>query len=140
MRGAVTRALLGTVLGSVPGFLLPFAITTKFHVGPLTDAYAFALGVAMFASSLFVGVLQTNVLPILQRLKRVSREAFVGRVWLIGRQATLAAILLYGALAAAAVFYSVPWVVRHTVPAVISIAARVIVRLNRLMVCESFEV
>jgi len=104
-RGAVARALLGTLVGYLPGFLLPFAITTKIHVGPLTDAYAFALGIANFASALFVGVLQTNVLPILQQLKRVGRSAFVGRLWLIGRQATVASVLLYGALSIAAVVY-----------------------------------
>jgi peptidoglycan biosynthesis protein MviN/MurJ (putative lipid II flippase) len=93
------------LLGNLPGFLLPFAITTRMHVGHLTDAYSFALGIAMFASALFVTVLQLNVLPILQRMKRLGRMAFMGRARKIAIDATSVAALFYVALGTSAVLY-----------------------------------
>jgi len=75
------------------------------HVGHLTDAYSFALGVAMFASALFVGVLQTNALPILQRMKRLGRAAFRGRIRLITISATSVAALFYSAIGYVSVLY-----------------------------------
>ncbi len=105
LRRATGRALLGTLLGNIPGFLLPFAITARMHIGHLTDAYAFALGVAIFASGLFVTVLQTNVLPILQRMKELGRAAFLGRVRGISLQAIGISILLYAAIGLASLVY-----------------------------------
>lgn len=105
LQRATGRALIGTLVGNIPGFLLPFAITTRMHVGHLTDAYSFALGIAMFASALFVGVLQTNVLPILQRMKRLGRAAFLGRIRLITVKATSIAALFYIAIGYVSVLY-----------------------------------
>ncbi|HWY89760.1 MAG TPA: lipid II flippase MurJ [Solirubrobacteraceae bacterium] len=99
------RALIGTLVGNIPGFLLPFAIVARMHAGQLTDAYSFALGIAMFTSALFVTVLQMNVLPILQRMKRLGRMAFLGRIRRIAIHATGAAALSYGALGAGAIIY-----------------------------------
>jgi peptidoglycan biosynthesis protein MviN/MurJ (putative lipid II flippase) len=89
----------------VAGFGLPFAIAAKMHVGHLTDAYAFTLGVAVFASALFAGVLQTNVLPILQRMKRLGRAAFVGRVRRISGQAAGIAVVSYAAIGVVSIAY-----------------------------------
>jgi peptidoglycan biosynthesis protein MviN/MurJ (putative lipid II flippase) len=105
LRRATGRALLGTIVGNAPGFLLPFAIALRFHIGPLTDAYAFALGVATFASAIFVVVLQSNVLPILQRMKRFGRVAFVNRLRRITFASTAVATLLYAATASASIIY-----------------------------------
>ncbi len=104
-RRATARALAGTIIGNVPGFLLPFAIALRFHIGALTDAYAFSLGIALFASGLFVGVLQTNVLPILQHAKHSGREVFTRRLRAITTQATAVSVVLYFVIGAVAVAY-----------------------------------
>ncbi|HEX4436221.1 MAG TPA: hypothetical protein VH061_05440 [Solirubrobacteraceae bacterium] len=105
LRRATGRALLGTIVGNVPGFLLPFAIALHFHIGHLTDAYAFALGVALFASGVFTGVLQANVLPILQRMKRLGRTAFTKRLQAIILSSTGVSSLLYAVIAVGSVVY-----------------------------------
>jgi peptidoglycan biosynthesis protein MviN/MurJ (putative lipid II flippase) len=105
LQRATGRALVGTLLGNAPGFVLPFAIAAKMHVGSLTDAYAFALGVAAFASALFVGVLQMNALPILQRMKQFGRRAFLNRTATMAVGTTCAVTLFYFGLAVAAFFY-----------------------------------
>jgi peptidoglycan biosynthesis protein MviN/MurJ (putative lipid II flippase) len=105
LRRATGRALLGALLGNIPGFLLPFAITARMHVGHLTDAYAFALGVAILASGLFTGVLQTNVLPIVQRMKELGRAAFRGRLRRMVIQVVGISTLLYGAIGVASLLY-----------------------------------
>jgi len=106
VRRATGRALTGSLVGNVPGFLLPFAIALRFHVGTLTDAYAFSLGVALFASGLFVGVLQTNVLPVLQDTKRRGREAFVARLQRITIQAAVLSAAIYTLIGIASVVYA----------------------------------
>jgi peptidoglycan biosynthesis protein MviN/MurJ (putative lipid II flippase) len=105
MRRATGRALLGTFIGNAPGFLLPFAITARMHVGHLTDAYAFALGLAILASGLFTGVLQTNVLPIAQRMKDLGRAAFLGRLRGMSIQVVGISTLLYAAIGVASLAY-----------------------------------
>jgi peptidoglycan biosynthesis protein MviN/MurJ (putative lipid II flippase) len=75
------------------------------HVGSLTDAYSFALGVALFSSALFAGVLQANVLPILQRMKLLGRIAFLGRTRKITINATAVTGLFYALIAYASVLY-----------------------------------
>jgi peptidoglycan biosynthesis protein MviN/MurJ (putative lipid II flippase) len=105
LRRPTGRALVGTVVGNIPGFLLPFAIAVHFHIGHLTDAYAFSLGVAMFASGVFVGVLQANVLPILQRMKHLGRTAFIKRLQAITIGSTGIAGLFYAATGVGSVIY-----------------------------------
>jgi len=105
LRRATGRALIGTLLGLSPGFLLPFAITAHMHVGRLTDVYAFALGIALFVSMLFVTVLQTNVLPILQQMKHLGRAAFIGRLRRIVIQATYMSTLLYAIIGVISLVY-----------------------------------
>lgn len=105
LRRATGRALLGTIVGNAPGFLLPFAIAAHFQIGRLTDAYAFALGVAMFASGVFVVVLQSNVLPILQRMKHLGRTALVNRLQSITIASTGIASILYAIAAFASIIY-----------------------------------
>lgn len=105
LRRATGRALVGTVVGSIPGFILPFAIAVHFQVGRLTDAYAFALSVAVFASGVFTIVLQSNALPILQRMKPFGRTAFVKRLRAIAIGSTGAVTLLYALIAFASIFY-----------------------------------
>jgi peptidoglycan biosynthesis protein MviN/MurJ (putative lipid II flippase) len=105
LRRATGRAFLGTIAGNAPGFLLPFAIALRFHIGHLTDAYAFALGVALFASGVFTGVLQANALPILQRMKRLGRAAFVNRLRAILVSSTCIATLLYAVIAFGSIIY-----------------------------------
>jgi peptidoglycan biosynthesis protein MviN/MurJ (putative lipid II flippase) len=105
LRRPTGRALIGTLVGNIPGFLLPFAITARMHVGHLTDAYAFALGVALFASWFFVIVLQTNALPVFQRMKPLGREAYIGRVRRLALESSCVATLLYAVIGAASVVY-----------------------------------
>lgn len=105
LRRATGRALVGTIVGSIPGFILPFAIALHFHIGRLTDAYAFALSVAVFASGVFTVVLQSNVLPILQRMKHLGRTAFVKRLQTIAIGSTAVVTLLYVVIAGASIFY-----------------------------------
>lgn len=83
------RALLGTSIGSVPGFLVPFAVAKHFGIGRDSDAYVFALAIATFGLTLAFSVLEANVLPLarfyaakgsgpLRRFaKRSAAQAFV---------------------------------------------------------------
>ncbi len=104
-RRATGRALLGTVVGNIPGLILPFAIAVHFHIGRLTDAYAFALSISVFASGVFTGVLQANVLPILQRMKRIGRVAFLRRLQAITINSTCVVTLLYAVIAVGSLVY-----------------------------------
>jgi peptidoglycan biosynthesis protein MviN/MurJ (putative lipid II flippase) len=106
LRRATGRALVGTVVGSIPGFVLPFAIAVHFRIGGLTDVYVFALSVAVFASGVFSGVLQANVLPILQRMKRLGRSAFIKRLNAITISSSGVVILLYSFIAVVSVLYT----------------------------------
>lgn len=105
-RRPTARALVGTLLGLAPGFLLPFAITTRMHVGHLTDAYAYAFGIALFASTIFAGVLQTNALPVLQQVKHYGRARFLRRLRRIAIQTTAVANLAYLLIAVVSVAYA----------------------------------
>lgn len=98
LQRATGRALLGTLVGNIPGFFLPFAIAARMHIGHLTDAYAFALGIAILASGLCAGVIQPNALPVLQRMKDLGRAAFVGRLRTISLQAACITGFLYAAI------------------------------------------
>jgi putative peptidoglycan lipid II flippase len=79
---ASTRALVGTGIGSLPGFVLPFALTWRLGAGRLTDAYFLALALAMFVSGVLGNVLEVNVLPAAIAYKRGGQhrlESFVRR-------------------------------------------------------------
>lgn len=114
------RALLGTLIGSAPGFLLPFAVTTRFGAGRITDAYFFAFSIATFVSAVYEGVLQANATPVLQSEKTGGRPYFLAGVRRILMQSTVAAGITYlvfgGILAATAVSGRTNWTPteRHT--------------------------
>ncbi|HEY1834206.1 MAG TPA: lipid II flippase MurJ [Solirubrobacteraceae bacterium] len=58
-----TRALLGTVIGSLPGFILPFALAWRFHGGRLTDAYFLSLAIVTFVAGILSNVLEVSMIP-----------------------------------------------------------------------------
>ncbi len=57
------RALIGTSLGSLPGFLLPFALSWRLHAGRLTDAYFFSFAIATFVATILSNVFEVNMIP-----------------------------------------------------------------------------
>jgi peptidoglycan biosynthesis protein MviN/MurJ (putative lipid II flippase) len=63
-RRPAVRALIGTAIGSIPGFIVPFAVATHFGVGRNSDAYVFALSIATFGLTLAFAVLEANILPV----------------------------------------------------------------------------
>jgi peptidoglycan biosynthesis protein MviN/MurJ (putative lipid II flippase) len=98
------KALVGTVVGSAFGFLLPFALTARFTAGPETDAYLFAYALAIFSSTIFSGVMEANFLPIARSQQKAGRAAFLKSVSKASRQTSIVAILLYAVLFAVSVF------------------------------------
>lgn len=68
------RSLLGTVIGSAPGLLLPFAISAYFGVGTLTDQLAFAVALVTFVTALFDGTIQAAAIPTIEYERRVGRQ------------------------------------------------------------------
>ncbi len=95
MRRPSSRALLGTIVGSAPGFILPFATTGHFGVGRLSDAYFFGLALATFVALVYEGVLQANVTPVLQADKLGGAEHFRATTRRVMVQASVAALLSY---------------------------------------------
>lgn len=85
------RALAGTLLGSGPGFLLPFLITASVGLSRETDAWFFALALATFATGLLTVVLEANSLPVAQRQAEVGRAALSAFLARTTRQAALVA-------------------------------------------------
>jgi putative peptidoglycan lipid II flippase len=78
LKGSVeARALLGVVLGSLPGFLLPFALTWRLTAGHLTDAYFYAFAIALLPATLLSVVLETNVLPVADEYKRRGTHSLI---------------------------------------------------------------
>src|SRR5580704_8253786 len=69
------RALLGTIAGNAVGFLLPFAVTSHYGIGRLTDAYFFALGFAIFGTVLSATVIEANALPLISAGKQRGAHA-----------------------------------------------------------------
>lgn len=78
LRARGLGALLGTVVGNAPGLILPFLVTATIGAGRTTDVYFFALGLAIFGSSVSTVVVEANALPIVQRA-RVHGGAAVRR-------------------------------------------------------------
>lgn len=68
------RSLLGTVVGSAPGLLLPFAISSYFGVGTLTDQLAFAIALVTFVTALFDGTIQAAAIPAIEYERRLGRQ------------------------------------------------------------------
>lgn len=57
------RALAGTSLGLLPGFILPFALSWHLHAGRLTDAYFLSFAIATFVATILSGVLEVSMIP-----------------------------------------------------------------------------
>jgi peptidoglycan biosynthesis protein MviN/MurJ (putative lipid II flippase) len=57
------RALIGTSLGLLPGFLLPFALSWRLHAGRLTDAYFLSFAIATFVATILSTVLEVSMIP-----------------------------------------------------------------------------
>lgn len=101
------RALLGTIIGSAPGFLLPFAVTARFDAGRITDAYFFAFSVATFISAVYEGVLQANATPVLQSEKAGGTACFRASTRRILLQSAGAATVTYAVTAGLLAVYAV---------------------------------
>jgi peptidoglycan biosynthesis protein MviN/MurJ (putative lipid II flippase) len=96
LSGASRRALIGTLIGSAPGFLLAFLVARHFGIGQITDAYAFAFGFAAFGVAVVSGVLETNVLPVAQHAQAAGRAKFLRFVRKTIGEAVLFAATGYG--------------------------------------------
>jgi putative peptidoglycan lipid II flippase len=97
--------LVGTIVGYFPGLVLPFAVIAKMGVDRLTDSFTFAIAVATFASGFFIGVLQPNVLPILQQAKAQGRRVFQRRLVHLTLQAVPVVTALYSIGGVAVIVY-----------------------------------
>jgi peptidoglycan biosynthesis protein MviN/MurJ (putative lipid II flippase) len=106
------RALAGTLLGSLPGLLLPFLITARVGAGRATDAYFYAFAIALFVSSIVNLALETNVLPVATHHRRQGAAALRGFArGLVVRSvlATVAGYVVIGALGAGSVLLRDNW-------------------------------
>jgi peptidoglycan biosynthesis protein MviN/MurJ (putative lipid II flippase) len=86
------RALMGTVLGSAPGFALPFILTSHFGIGRLTDAYFYAFALAALLGVLASVVLEANVLPAATIVARGGSRRLTAYVLRIALRASLLAL------------------------------------------------
>jgi peptidoglycan biosynthesis protein MviN/MurJ (putative lipid II flippase) len=89
------RALLGTLLGNAVGFILPFAITSHYGFGRLTDAYFFALGFAIFGTVLSATVIEANSLPLINAGKRHGSDGARMAAWRVARQSVAGVLAVY---------------------------------------------
>jgi peptidoglycan biosynthesis protein MviN/MurJ (putative lipid II flippase) len=106
------RALAGTLLGSLPGLLLPFLITARVGAGRATDAYFYAFAIALFVSAIVNLALETNVLPVATHHRRQGAAALRGFArGLVVRSvlATIAGYVVIGALGAGSVLLRDNW-------------------------------
>jgi peptidoglycan biosynthesis protein MviN/MurJ (putative lipid II flippase) len=106
------RALAGTLLGSLPGLLLPFLITARVGAGRATDAYFYAFAIALFVSAIVNLALETNVLPVATHHRRQGAAALRGFArGLVVRSvlATVAGYVVIGALGAGSVLLRDNW-------------------------------
>jgi len=74
------RALVGTSLGSLPGFLLPFALSWRLHAGRLTDAYFLSFAVATFVATILSNVFEVNMIPAAASRMRSGGDSLVAFV------------------------------------------------------------
>jgi putative peptidoglycan lipid II flippase len=89
------RALIGTLVGNAIGFLLPFAVTSHYGFGRLTDAYFFALGFAIFGTVLSATVIEANALPLINEGKRQGAHGVRLAARRIAWQAVLGVLVAY---------------------------------------------
>lgn len=75
MSRAAPRALLGTLAGNAIGFMLPFAVISHYGFGRTSDAYFFALGLAIFGIVLSATVIEANALPLMAAAKQHGAQA-----------------------------------------------------------------
>jgi peptidoglycan biosynthesis protein MviN/MurJ (putative lipid II flippase) len=87
-----SRALVGTLVGSSTGFLLPFVVAAHFGVGRVTDAYVFALAIAQFCVAFAATVLEANALPAAGAAMRDGRVALLSFVRRTSYQAVAAVV------------------------------------------------
>lgn len=113
MRGLTDRpslqALMGTLLGNVPGVLLPFLITARIEAGRLTDAYFYAFAIAIFGTAIVSLTLENNVMPVAAQYRRTGAARFGS--WVRGMLLRSAAWSALGYIAVGAVA-AIPVVVR----------------------------
>lgn len=100
---ASARALVGSILGSGPGLLLPFVIAARFGVGRQTDAYFYAYGIALAAVTIQSATLEANTLPVARRFLAAGRRRFRGFLARTTVQAMVVALLVYGVITLIAV-------------------------------------
>jgi len=93
--GNAGRALIGTLLGNAIGFLLPFAVTSHYGFGRLTDAYFFALGFAIFGTVLSATVIEANALPLINLGKRQGAHGVRVAARRMARQSVLGVLVAY---------------------------------------------
>lgn len=89
------RALIGTLVGNAVGFLLPFAVTSHFGFGRLTDAYFFALGFAIFGTVLSATVIEANALPLISAGKRYGAAGVRLAARHVARQSVIGVLVTY---------------------------------------------
>lgn len=106
------RALAGTLLGNLPGVLLPFLITARIEAGRLTDAYFYAFAIAIFGSAVVSLTLENNVVPVAAHYRRIGARRFGAFVrGLLVRSVAWSAIgyVVVGAIAAGTVLARDNW-------------------------------
>jgi putative peptidoglycan lipid II flippase len=89
------RALIGTLVGNAVGFLLPFAVTSHYGFGRITDAYFFALGFAIFGTVLSATVIEANALPLINAGKRQGAHGVRVASRRIALQSVLGVLVAY---------------------------------------------
>ena len=111
-RGAGSRALAGTILGNVPGLLLPFLVTWCVGAGRLTDAYFYAFAIAIFVSAVVSLALEATVMPAAMHHGRrgaANVAAFARALAARAVLGTTAVYLIVGALGAGSVLIRDNW-------------------------------
>lgn len=113
LRGPGARALAGTLLGNVPGLLLPFVVTFAVGAGRLTDAYFYAFAIAIFVSAVVSLALEATVMPAATWHRRWSGAegvaTFARRLAARAAGGTAAVYVVVGALGAGSVLLRGNW-------------------------------
>lgn len=102
LSGHSGRALVGTLVGSAPGFVLPFAIAAHYGAGRLTDAYFLVAAVVLFAGGLAIVVMEANVLPAATARRSLGRSGLRHFLLRTGAQAAGGTAVIYVAVAVVA--------------------------------------
>ena len=101
-------ATAGIVLGSVPGMLLPFAITGWFGAQSRTDAYFLTLSAAMFAATVLSIVMERAVVPFAATALDSGSRALSALLRRLLPQVAAGALAAYAVAAAVVVVVVVP--------------------------------